>query len=395
MLCNVFVHRLRQCAKQTCDLYQTACLSTTTVHHAPEQREFRVRGKNILDVMKTGPLIGDGGYVVALEKRGYVKAGNWTPEAVLEYPEAVRQLHREFLRAGSDVLQAFAFYAAEGKLSSSTTSKSYTVADINKAACDLAKEVAAEGDAVVCGGLSPTPTYKQGKGKKAVQAEFEKQVGIFVENGVDFILGEFFGDIEEAEWAIEVMKSSGLVSGATMRIGPKGDHSNVSVGDCAVRMAKAGADLVGTNCSFGPNTALKAMKMMKESLEKAGLNPFLVMQPVAFHTGDCEHNIDGYHELPEFPLALEGRAINRWEARHFAREAYDLGVRYIGGCCGFEPHHIREFAEELAPEKGTRPPGQDKNEQFGEAIKTSMFAYMQDRTGKDYWYNLKPKRQDC
>lgn len=61
-------------------------------------------------------MIGDGGFVFALEKRGYVKAGPWTPEAVLEHPEAVRQLHSEFLRAGSTVMQTFTFYASEDKL---------------------------------------------------------------------------------------------------------------------------------------------------------------------------------------------------------------------------------------------------------------------------------------
>lgn len=44
---------------------------------------------------------------------------------------------------------------------------------------------------------------------------------------------------------------------------------------------------------------------------------------------------------------MEPRAITRWEARRYAREAYNAGVRYIGGCCGFEPHHIREIAEEV------------------------------------------------
>ena len=53
----------------------------------------------------------------ALEKRGYVKAGPWTPEAAVEHPEAVKQLHREFLRAGADVMQAFTFYASDDKLS--------------------------------------------------------------------------------------------------------------------------------------------------------------------------------------------------------------------------------------------------------------------------------------
>ena len=61
-------------------------------------------------------VIGDGGFVFELEKRGYVKAGPWTPEACMEHPEAVKGLHREFLRAGSDVMQTFTFYASDDKL---------------------------------------------------------------------------------------------------------------------------------------------------------------------------------------------------------------------------------------------------------------------------------------
>ena len=53
-----------------------------------------------MERLAEGPIIGDGGFIFCLEKRGYCKAGPWTPEATVEYPEAVRQLHKEFLRAG-------------------------------------------------------------------------------------------------------------------------------------------------------------------------------------------------------------------------------------------------------------------------------------------------------
>merc|ERR1739838_345144 len=83
--------------------------TTIQINMAPQKR-------GILERLAAGPVIGDGGFVFELEKRGYVKAGPWTPEAAVEDPEAVRQLHREFLRAGSDVMQAFTFYASEDKL---------------------------------------------------------------------------------------------------------------------------------------------------------------------------------------------------------------------------------------------------------------------------------------
>merc|ERR1712038_731289 len=110
---------------------------------APAQAEK----KGLLERLAEGPVIGDGGFVFQLEKRGYVKAGPWTPECVVENPEAVRQLHREFLRAGSDVMQAFTFYASEDKLTNrgNKAGKTIGVEAINRAASKLAKEVADEG----------------------------------------------------------------------------------------------------------------------------------------------------------------------------------------------------------------------------------------------------------
>ena len=127
-----------------------------------------------------------------LEKRGYVKAGPWTPEAAVEDPEAVRQLHREFLRAGSDVMQAFTFYASEDKLMNrgNMAGKKIGVEAINRAAAELAKSVAKEGDALVLGGLSQCPSYLSGHGKESVQKEFKKQIDVFVDTGMDFLLCE-------------------------------------------------------------------------------------------------------------------------------------------------------------------------------------------------------------
>ena len=60
---------------------------------------------------------------------------------------------------------------------------------------------------------------------------------------------------------------------------------------------------------------------------------------------------------------MEPRQITRWEAARFARAAYDLGIRYIGGCCGFEPYHIRAMAEELTKERnGKLPEGSSKSD---------------------------------
>ena len=80
--------------------------------------------KGLLERLAEGPVVGDGSMCMTLEKRGYCRAGGWTPEAVLFYPDAVRQLLREYLRAGADVIQAPCFYATDGKLKQKNASVS-------------------------------------------------------------------------------------------------------------------------------------------------------------------------------------------------------------------------------------------------------------------------------
>ncbi|XP_020908218.1 betaine--homocysteine S-methyltransferase 1 [Exaiptasia diaphana] len=335
-------------------------------------------------------VIGDGGFVFALEKRGFVKAGPWTPEAVLENPEAVRQLHREFLRAGSDVMQTFTFYASEDKLDNrgNMAGKNHGCSAINEAACDLAREVADEGDALVAGGVCQTPTYLSGKGKEACQVEFRKQLEVFVKKDVDFLIAEYYEHVEEAEWAIEVCKATGKPTACSLCIGPDGDLHGISPGDCAVRLAKAGADVVGVNCHFGPIKSLETMRLMKEGLDAAGLKCHLMVQPLGFHTPDC--GVQGFIDLPEFPFGLEPRICTRFDMHKFARESYDMGIRFIGGCCGFEAYHIRAVAEELSKERGKLPTSSVKHGMWGAGLKLHTKPWVRARARQEYWQKLNP-----
>ncbi|KAM8792475.1 betaine--homocysteine S-methyltransferase 1 [Eudromia elegans] len=358
----------------------------------PIGRSAKQQGKRgILERLDAGEIvIGDGGFVFALEKRGYVKAGPWTPEATVEHPEAVRQLHREFLRAGSNVLQTFTFYASEDKLENrgNYVAEKITGDKVNEAACDIAKEVAKEGDALVAGGVSQTPSYLSCKDKAEVKAVFRKQLEVFTRKNVDFLIAEYFEHVEEAVWAVEVLKESGKPVAATMCIGPEGDMHGVPPGQCAVQLVKAGASIVGVNCHFDAETCLKTVKLMKEGLEAAKLKAYLMSQPLAFHTPDCGKQ--GFIDLPEFPFGLEPRIATRWDVQKYAREAYDLGIRYIGGCCGFEPYHIRAIAEELAPERGFLPEASEKHGSWGNCLSMHTKPWVRARARKEYWENLKP-----
>ncbi|XP_033845702.1 betaine--homocysteine S-methyltransferase 1 [Periophthalmus magnuspinnatus] len=345
--------------------------------------------KGILERLDAGEVvIGDGGFVFALEKRGYVKAGPWTPEAAAENPEAVRQLHREFLRAGSNVMQTFTFYASDDKLENRGHVQRFTGQQINEFACDLAREVANEGDALVAGGVSQTPAYLSCKSEDEVKAIFKKQLDVFVKKDVDFLIAEYFEHVEEAEWAVHVLKATGKPVAATLCIGPEGDLHNISPGDCAVKLVKAGADIVGINCHFDPETCVKTVKMMMEGVEKAGLKAHYMCQPLAYHTPDC--NRQGFIDLPEFPFALEPRILTRWDMQKYAREAYNAGIRYIGGCCGFEPYHIRALSEELAAERGFLPAGSEKHGSWGSGLEMHTKPWVRARARRDYWEQLKP-----
>ena len=74
----------------------------------------------------------------------------------------------------------------------------------------------------------------------------------------------------------------------------------------------------------------------------------------------------------------------------FARDAYNLGVRYIGGCCGFEPYHIRAVAEELAKERKEFPKGSEKHDMWGGGLRMHTKPWVRARARQDYWENIKP-----
>jgi betaine-homocysteine S-methyltransferase len=347
--------------------------------------------KGVLQRLDAGEvLIGDGGFVFAMEKRGYVKAGPWTPEACVENPEAVRQLHREFLRAGSDIMQAFTFYASDDKLENrgNTACTTHGGANINRAACNLAREVAKEGNALFLGGVSQTPTYLSGIGKEATKDIFRKQMNVFKEEKVDLILCEYFEHVEEAEWAVEAALEYGLPVGVTLCIGPEGDMHGVPTGECAVRLVKAGAQIVGINCHFDPYVCLDAMQLMIDAVKAAGLKVHFMSQPLGYMTPDAGRQ--GFIDLPEFPFALEPRVCTRFDMHRYARRAYDMGIRVIGGCCGFEPYHIRAIAEELAEERGKWPEGSKKHEVWGGGLRMHTKPWVRARARKDYWDNLEP-----
>jgi betaine-homocysteine S-methyltransferase len=298
--------------------------------------------EGLLERLARGPVLGDGGYLLELEKRGYVQAGPFTPEVSITEPAALAELHREFLRAGAEVLQALTFYASEEKLA--TVGLAGRVDDINRAAVQVARSVAREGDALVAGNLSLTWAYDPADPASAdrVRALFDRQLDVQVGEGIDLIIGETFSYVGEALIALERAKETGLPVVITMSFEdsePRA-YEGDSVGECARRLVDAGADVVGINCLRDPERTLPLIAQMRAAVPGA----YLATQPVAYRVTDERPD---FTAAPEFPFALEHLTLSRAEMADYAVRARDLGVGLIGSCCGSVANHVRAMAKAL------------------------------------------------
>src|SRR6201981_1947848 len=112
-----------------------------------------MKKRGVLERLYDGRVIGEGGYLLELEKRGWVRAGPFTPEVALTYPNALRELHVEFREAGAEVLQALTFYASRDKLA--TVGLEDQLEELNRSAVRVAREVAGD-QCLVAGNLSLT-----------------------------------------------------------------------------------------------------------------------------------------------------------------------------------------------------------------------------------------------
>ena len=179
------------------------------------------------------------------------------PEVVLDFPEQVENLHRDFLRAGSDVIEAFTYYAHREKLR--LIGRENDLEPMNRQALAIAKKVAAEGDALVAGNICNTNIYEPNNKDAArqVRAMFEEQVGWAVDAGVDFVVAETISWLGEAEIALDVIRQTKLPSVVTFALHRQGElRDKVSAPEGAKKIEQLGADVVGLNCIRGIRTMM-------------------------------------------------------------------------------------------------------------------------------------------
>ena len=294
-----------------------------------------------------GVVIGAEGYVFELERRGYIKAGPYVPEVILDAPDALRQLHREFLRAGSDVMVALTYYAHREKLKD--VGRAGELEHMNREAVRIANEIAREGGALVAGNICNTWSYDPDDpvvSGAVVRAQYEEQLGWAVEEGIDFVIAETFDHVGEALIAVEVCRELGLPVMVTFAsVQPSMTYDGYDYVEACRVVAESGATLVGLNCSRGPETMLPMLERIRAAVDVP-----VAAQPVPYHTSPATPAFESLHSEDGrrlFPIELESFQCTRFEMADFARRAREIGVDYIGICCGGGPHHVRAMAEAL------------------------------------------------
>ena len=322
---------------------------------------------DLLELLNQGPVVCAEGYLFECERRGYLQAGAFVPEVVLDHPEVVEELHREFVHAGSDVVEAFTYYGHREKLR--VIGKEDILEPLNRRALSIAARVARETGTLLAGNLCNTNVYEPGPSAvRAVRSAFTEQVAWAAEAGVDFVIAETFSWAGEALLALEAIRDAGLAAVVTFAVHREGTIRDVASPAEACRQAEqAGASVVGLNCIRGPLTMLPLLGPVRDavSCEVAAL-------PVPYRTTEAQPSMQALRDparggAQAFPTALDPFTCTRQELGEFATAALDLGVRYLGVCCGAAPHHIRAVAEAAgkAPAASRYSPDMSKHSFLG------------------------------
>ncbi len=310
--------------------------------------------RDLLARLKNGAVICAEGYVFELERRGYLQAGAFVPEVLFDHPEVVEQLHLDFVHAGSDVTQALTYYVHREKLR--VIGREKDLVPMNRAALRIAKSVARRTGTLFAGDLCNTNIYDPADKSaiKEVARIFDEQVGWAVEAGVDYFVAETLGWAGEALMALEAIRRHSKVPVVVTFAMHQEEltRDGLTPAEACQRLEAAGADVVGLNCHRGPATMLPLLRQIRAAVKchVAGL-------PVPYRTVPTQPSFMSLTDpccgdRRAFPVGLDPFVCTRAEIADFGREAFALGISYLGVCCGAGPHHIRALAESL----GRHPP---------------------------------------
>ncbi|ABA87499.1 5-methyltetrahydrofolate--homocysteine S-methyltransferase and 5,10-methylenetetrahydrofolate reductase [Syntrophotalea carbinolica DSM 2380] len=285
--------------------------------------------KSLMERLEQGVIVGDGAMGTLLYHRG-VPLSTCFELLNLQHPETVRQIHRDYLAAGAQLLETNTF--AANRLRLAAIGQEDQVRSINSLGAQLARQ-AAGSEALVAGAIGPlgrTPGETADLAGDERRELFREQMEGLAEGGADLLLLETFASLEELELAVTVASRIGLPIVAQMAFFEGGrTREGVTADEAARRLVAAGASLVGANCGSGPRDVLAVLRTMAAET-------------------DCP--LSGFANSG-FPEYVDGRYIYLATPEYFAargREMVEAGARLIGGCCGTTPEHIRALAAAVA-----------------------------------------------
>ncbi len=281
---------------------------------------------SFLDTLDDRVLVCDGAMGTMLYARG-IFLNRCFDELNLTQPDLVAEVHREYVRAGADVLETNTFGANRFKLANFGLSDK--VHAINVQGARIARHAARDA-AWVAGSIGPLGVRIEPWGRTGTdeaEAAFRDQAAALLEGGVDLFILETFRDLNEASAAIRAVRSvSTLPIVAQMTTGDDGQSLDGTPPETfTAELVRAGADVIGLNCSVGPAAMLETVETMARLT-----NARLSAQPNAGSPRD----VDGRNLYLGSPDYLAS----------YARRFISAGVRLVGGCCGTTPDHIRQIA---------------------------------------------------
>ncbi|MGZ4887901.1 MAG: bifunctional homocysteine S-methyltransferase/methylenetetrahydrofolate reductase [Candidatus Angelobacter sp.] len=299
---------------------------------------------DLLTRLKQGPVLCDGAMGTLLYAKG-VFINKCYDELNLTQPDLIRNIHQEYLNAGAEIIETNTFGGNSFRLGRHGLADK--VDEVNRKGAELAREAAdafnlkKAANVLVAGSIGPLGLRIEPLGKTSreeARASFREQITALVAGGVDLLMLETFGYLEELHQAIlaarEVAPEMPLVAQVT--IDEDGNClDGASPETFTAKLNDWGVDVIGCNCSVGPVAMLEAIERIRRLTDKP-----LAAQPNA-----------------GIPRSIEGRNIYLCSPEYmasYARKFVNAGVNLVGGCCGTTPEHIKAMnsALRMADAKG-------------------------------------------
>lgn len=279
-------------------------------------------------------LICDGAMGTALQSRG-LQPGECPELWCADHPDKVREVHRLYREAGSDLVECNSFGGSRWKLEQHNLGD--RTAELNRRAAELAREVAGDTQHVL-GSVGPTGEFMQPLGlrtEEEFQEVFAEQINALQEGGADAVILETMTALEEIQAAARAALANGkLTVIASFTFDPEegGKYATmmgVRPADFARAMKEVGVHVISSNCGTGPDDMVNIMRQMHEAVPDM---PLMAMPNAGMPV--MENGETVFKQTPE-EMAAHVPAL------------LDAGARILGGCCGTTPEHIRALRNAL------------------------------------------------